>query len=136
MYCLTPERAGNVSTSRVGKSTQRMASSPRESKPSKRRGPSVQKSPSVRNAKLDTLAQAAKVTLSPAAQSGLDLENLLPPGKVSEITGWSLGHLANQRSAGTGIRFYRLNGGRILYARSDVERFIASQLVGTLDQSA
>lgn len=49
--------------------------------------------------------------------------------EAARIVGLSRGTLANRRSLGLAPRFYRVTGGRILYAVEDLHDFISAGLV-------
>jgi len=52
------------------------------------------------------------------------MEKLLTPMEVAEITGLSIGHLAQFRYQGTGPAYRRLSAKAIRYTASDVQEFI------------
>lgn len=58
-------------------------------------------------------------------------EEHLTPAQLAERWQCSTGWLANQRSAGTGIRYRRL-GSKILYALSDILAYEAASTVEPL----
>lgn len=59
----------------------------------------------------------------------------LTPVEVAARLGCSAGHLANQRSAGVGLAYYKF-GSRVRYALSDVEDYERHARVATLPTRA
>lgn len=53
------------------------------------------------------------------------MEKLLTPLEVAEITGLSIGALAQMRYTGTGPAYRRLSPKSIRYVPTDIEEFIA-----------
>lgn len=51
-------------------------------------------------------------------------EDFMQPGEVSELTGMSIGALAQLRYNGTGPRFYKPTPKTVLYKRSEIIAWI------------
>jgi predicted DNA-binding transcriptional regulator AlpA len=50
---------------------------------------------------------------------------LLKPAEVADLLGTTTGTLAMQRYKGTGPKFVKINGSRVMYKPEDIEAFIS-----------